>query len=414
MLLEKAKRSVYLCARCGYCRDMVRARDDTDQVCPLRETTSGFESFIARGRNWILRLVLDGKISPSDFSERFIDHLYSCLLCGNCTEHCLVLEPESWTRFPQNKFGDHLINNDVITMALRNLVIEEGRPPLQIKNVLQNVDRFGNPWGEPPEKRDAFTRDIDFDIKNAAEERCEVLLYLGSVACYNKRNQRTIQALAGILKAANVDFGILGNSEIDSGGCVRELGEEGLFEEIARRNSEIFRKCDVNKMVCFSPHDHYAFVNYYPDVLEGGLAGINVQHYVEFISHLIRSGRLRLRGNLGKTVTFHDPCTLGRKSGLYDLPREIIQATGAKQTEMRLSHTNSYCCGGGGGGLWYEPEDRPKIENERAKQAIASGADILAVACPQCTQMLEDGMESVSGTKEVMDLAEIVEENTIH
>ena len=124
---------------------MVRSRDETDLVCPLRETTGGFESFLARGRNWILRQILEGRTSPSDFSETFRDRLYSCLLCGNCTEHCLVLEPESWTRFPKNRYTDHLINNDGITMALRNLVIEEGRPPVQIQNVLKNVERLGNP-----------------------------------------------------------------------------------------------------------------------------------------------------------------------------------------------------------------------------------------------------------------------------
>ncbi len=414
MLLEKAKKSVYLCARCGYCRDMVRARDNTDLMCPLRETTSGFESFTARGRNWILRLFLEGRISPRDFSETFVDHLYSCLLCGNCTEHCLVLEPESWASFPENRFGDHLINNDEIAMALRNLVIEEGKPPVQIRKVLENIYRSGNPLGEPREKRDAFAQNIDFGIKNAAEERCEVLLYLGSIAPYSEMNQRAIQAVARILKAADVDFGILGAREIDSGGYARELGEVGLFEELARQNSELFRRYGIGEIVCLSPHDYHTFTNYYPEISEEGLAGIHVQHYTEFISDLIRNGRLRMRGNIDTTATFHDPCYLGRKNGIYDAPREILLAAGARPIEMRLSHANSYCCGGGGGMLWYEPKDKPRIENQRATQAVETGANILAVACPSCAQMLEDGMKAVGGKMKVKDVAEIVEEDIVH
>ncbi len=413
MALEEAKKSVYLCARCGYCRDMVRARDGTDLMCPLRETSSGFESAIARGRNWIFRQALEGRIGPSDFSKKFVDRLYMCLLCGNCTEHCLVLDPSSWTRFPKNKFVDHLINNDEITMALRSLVIEEGRLPVQIRNVLENIRRFGNPLGAPPKERETFKKALDFDIKNATEEKCEVLLYLGSIAPYNQRNQRTIQALARVLKASNVDFGTFGDKETESGGLVRELGEMGLFEELSQRNAELFQTYGINRIVCLSPHDYHTFVNYYQDVIEGGLVGIEVQHYTQFLSDLVRNGELEIRGNLRRTVTFHDPCNLGRKSGgFYDPPRELIRATGAKLAEMRLRRENSYCCGGGGGGgLWYEPEDEPKVENQRAKQALETGADTLLVACPQCAQMLEDGMKAVEGTMEVLDLAELIEEN---
>lgn len=413
MLLEDYKKSIYLCTRCGYCRDMVRFRDTTDLMCPLRETTGGFESFLAKGRNWIARQALEGKISAKDFSEKFIDHLYSDLLCGNCTKHCLVLDPKSWTRFPDDVFEDHLINVDAITISLRNLVVEEGNPPIQILNVLRNTGRFGNPLGEPPGKRDAFTKNIDFDIKNATEEKCEALLYIGSVASYNERNQKTVEAVVRILNAAKVDFGIFGTEEIESGGYVRELGEEGLFEELAQRNFELLSEHDIKKIICFSPHDYYAFIKYYPDVLKGGLKGINVQHYTEFVSDLIRNKRLRVKGNLGKTMTFHDPCYLGRKSGLYN-SRDIIQATGGKLIEMRLSRGNSYCCGAGGGGLWYEPEDKPKIENQRAKQALETGAELLLVACPQCAQMLENGMEAVEGKMKVVDVAEIVEENMVH
>lgn len=409
--LEEYKKDIYLCARCGYCRDMVRARDNSDLICPLRENTGGFDFYTARGRNWIARQLLEGRISVQNFSEKSIDHLYSCLLCGNCTEHCLVIEPKTWDKFPNNVFEDHMINSDGITRALRSLVVEEGIPPSEIRKVLQNFRKYGNPMGEPRRERDAFTEELDFDIKNATEEECEIVFYVGSIASYDERNQRTARAVARILKAANVDFGILGTREEDSGGDIRDLGEEGLFEEMAKRNLELFREYGIT-IVCLSPHDYSAFLNDYPELLreDWSKLSITIQHYTEFIAALIHDGKLRVRGNLDKKVTFHDPCKLGRRNNIYDAPRKLIQATGANLIEMRLSHSNSYCCGGGGGGLWYEPLDKPKVENQRAKQALDTGADILAVACPTCARMLEDGMKAIGGEMKVMDVAEILEE----
>lgn len=412
MLLEKYKEDIYLCSRCGYCRDMVRARDNTDRLCPIRENTGGFDSYSPRGRNWIARQVLEGKINPKNFSEEFIDHLYACLFCGNCREHCLTLDPETWDKFPNNAFEDHKIDINGITRALRSLVVEGGTPPLEIRDVLQNIHQYGNPLGEPREERDTFTKELDFNVKNVVEEKCEILFYVGSTASYNERNQKTARAVAMILKAANVDFGILGTQEKDSGSEVRELGEEGLFEEIAKRNLELFRERGITTVVCLSPHDYNTFINYYPELLkeEWSKLGITIQHYTEFIAALIHNGELSKGGNLNKTVTFQDSCFLGRWNGIYDAPRKMIQAAGGKLIEMELSRSNSYCCGGGGGGLWYEPSDKPKVENERAKQALDTGADILAVACPNCAQMLEDGVKAIEGKIKVMDVAEIVEE----
>jgi len=410
---ENIKRQVYLCTRCGYCRDMVRARDDTERLCPIRETTSGFELYIARGRNWIARQILEGKLSVKDLTERFIDAIYACLLCGNCTEHCLVLKPDSWERFPNNLYEDHLIDNCNITRFLRSLIVEEGRPPTEIQEVLQNYQNYSNPYGEPKERRDAWTKELDFKIKNAVEEKCEVLLYVGSIASYHERNQKGVQALAKILHLANVDFGILGAQEEDSGGEVRDLGEEGLFEEFANRNLELFRKHNISNVVCVSPHDYNAFVNYYPEVLgeEWTKLNIKIQHYTELLANLISSGKLTIKRKLNKKVTYHDPCDLGRKNNIFEAPRKIIEATGAKLVEMKLSRRNSYCCGGGA--LWYRPLDKPQVEVERIKQAMETQADTVVTACPVCTQMLEDGVKAVGNKIKVMEIPEILLEALI-
>jgi Fe-S oxidoreductase len=264
----------------------------------------------------------------------------------------------------------------------------------------------------PREKRDTFVDGLDFEPKDATKEKCEVLFYVGSIASYYERNQRTSQAIARILNAANIDFGILGAQEEDSGGDVKELGEEGLFEELAERNLELFRKYGIKKIVCLSPHDYNTFRNYYPEVLKENWTrtGIEVQHYTEFIAGLIDNRKLKIKRNFNQKVTFHDPCNLGRINNVYDAPRKLIKAVGANLIEMQLSHSNSYCCGGGGGNLWYEPLSKPRIQNQRAKQALSTGAEIIAVACPVCTQMLEDGIEAIEGEMRVMDIAEIVEE----
>jgi len=409
--LNDYKEDLYLCARCGYCISMVRARDGTDLVCPVRENTGGFDSFPARGRNIIARGILEGKIDVSKLSRDFIDSLYTCTLCGSCQEHCLALDYRSWDRFPHNKFTDHKIDILGINEALRSLIIEKGIPPIVIRQVLQNISLHGNPEGRPRSQRDAFTKQLDFPIKRAKDEECETLFYVGSVASYNERNQRTAQAVVKILYAADVDFCIFGNEEEDSGAGVLRIGEVGLFEELTQRNFELFRRHGIKHVICLSPHDYDAFLNDYPAFLEKKWTELNlkIQHYSELLLDLIRSNNLRISHKFNRTVTFQDPCYLGRINNLYDPPRKVLQAVGAKLVEMKMSRRNSYCCGGGGGGIWYDPLHKPRLENERAKQACETRAEIIAVTCPICAQMLETGLNSIGNCDlQVLDIAEIV------
>lgn len=408
--LEKYKHEIYLCSRCGYCRGMVRARDATDLVCPIRENTGGFDAFTARGRNIIARGILEGRLDPKEMSPEIVDMLFACTLCGSCQEHCLSLDPETWDVFPNNKFTDHKVDVLGIAESLRGLVIEKGTPPAAIKQILQNVQLHGNPEGRPRDKREEFLRELDFPVKKASEGRCGNLLYIGSVASYNQRNQRTVQAVARIFHGLNIDFCVLGNEEEDSGEDVLRLGEEGLFEELAERNVALIEKYGVRNIVCISPHDYDTFVNDYPNYIkEWPTLKIKVQHYTEFLAKLLLDGKLKIHKKLSETVVFHDPCYLGRINGIYDAPREIIKATGAESVEMRSSRRNSHCCGGGGGGVWYEPSHKPRLQTQRAKQALETGANILAVACPVCEQMLEEGLTGLetSGMK-VMDVSEIL------
>jgi Fe-S oxidoreductase len=408
--LEDYRQEIYLCSRCGYCRDMVRARDATDLVCPIREKTGGFDSFTARGRNIIARGILEGKLDPKKISPEFVDTLFACTLCGSCQDHCLSLDPKTWDAFPNNEFTDHKVDVLGITESLRSIVIEKGDPPAIIRQVLKNIQLHGNPEGRPRNKRGGFLKELDFHVKTAGEGKCETLLYVGSTASYNERNQKTVKAITKILHVSNVDFCVLSNEEEDSGGDVLRLGEEGLFEELARRNLALFKKYGIRNLICVSPHDYDAFVNDYPVYMEEWpKLAINVPHYTEFIAELIRNRKIKIRQKLDKTVIFHDPCYLGRINGVYEAPREVVKATGARIVEMKSSRRNSYCCGGGGGGVWYEALHKPRLQTERATQACETHADILAVACPICAQMLEEGMTDIEKCDmKVQDVAEIL------
>ncbi|UCG36380.1 MAG: (Fe-S)-binding protein [Candidatus Bathyarchaeota archaeon] len=408
--LSDYKDDVYLCARCGYCRDMIRARDKTAQVCPIRENTGGFESYTARGRNIIARGILEGKVVPSSLSTEFIDSLYACTLCGSCQEHCLALDERSWSRFPDNKFSDHKIDILGINEAMRSAIVEKGVPPGTIRQVLRNLSLHGNAEGLPRSQRDAYAEQFGFPVKRAKDERCKTLLYPGSVASYSERSQRTIRAIAVILRGAETDFCILGSEEEDSGADALRLGETGLFEELAQRNIQLLKKYGIKQIICLSPHDFDTFQNDYPVFLgeQWTELKIKVQHYAETLLNLLRNNKIHPERRFSKMVTYQDPCYLGRINGLYNAPREILRRV-TDLAEMKLTRHNSFCCGGGGGGLWHDPLDKPRLETERAKQACATGAEIVAVACPTCAKMLETGLSSIPQCKmQVMDIAEIL------
>jgi len=358
----------------------------------------------------IAKGILEGKLDPQEATSEFLDALFACTLCGSCQEHCLSLDPDTWDLFPNNKFTDHKVDALGIAESLRGIIIEKGDPPPVIRQVLHNIQLHGNPEGKPRSKREEFLKQLDFHVKKAGEGKYNTLLYVGSSASYNQRDQKIAEAIIKLLSIADVDFCVLGNEEEDSGSDPLRLGEEGLFEELATKNLALFKKYGFKNIICFSPHDYDTFINDYPAFLENDWCKlrIKVQHYTEVLADLIKHGKLKIRQIPG-TVTYHDPCYLGRINGIYDAPRDIIKATGAKLVEMRSSRRNSYCCGGGGGGVWYEAQDKPRLQNQRTKQACGTGAEILAVACPNCAQMLEDGLADSDNCKiRVLDVAEIL------
>ena len=373
---------VHRCFRCGYCKF---TSDYTDFNCPAYRKFR-FETYAPGGRMWLIRAWLNDEIKTS---ERFQEILYSCATCANCVEHCVFT------------FSEDLVN---IFIAAREEMVNEGIIPPPVRDFLKNINVNGNPYKEPANERGKWAEGTSIE----AYDGQEYLFYVGCVGSYDERAKKIAATVGSVLIKAGVSMGILGEKETCDGNEVRALGEAGLFKVLAEQNIASFNKLGVKKIITLDPHALNAFKNDYP-----GLGGeFDVYHYTQVLAQLIRSKKIDLKEFKAK-VTYHDPCYLGRHNGEYKAPREILKSIpGLELIEMERNGENAFCCGGGGGNFFTDilggGEDSPN--RIRTMEALDTGAGIIAVACPQCAKMLEDGIkaEELDDKLKVMDIAEIV------
>jgi Fe-S oxidoreductase len=373
---------VHRCFRCGYCKF---TSDYTDFNCPSYRKFR-FETYAPGGRMWLIRAWLNDEIKTS---ERFQEILYSCATCANCVEHCVFT------------FSEDLVN---IFIAAREELVNEGIIPPPVRDFLKNINVNGNPYKEPANERGKWAEGTSIETYDGQE----YLFYVGCVGSYDERAKKIAATVGSLLVKAGVSLGILGEKETCDGNEVRTLGEAGLFQFLAEQNIESFKKLGIKKIITLDPHAFNAFKNDYP-----GLGGeFEVYHYTQVLAQLIRSGKIDLKEYKAR-VTYHDPCYLGRHNGEYKAPREILKSIpGLELIEMDRNGENAFCCGGGGGNFFTDilggGEDSPN--RIRAREALDTGAGIIAVACPQCAKMLEDGIkaEDLDYKLRVMDVAEIV------
>jgi Fe-S oxidoreductase len=280
---------------------------------------------------------------------------------------------------------------------------------------LANSQRYGNPQGESPRKRADWVKDVNPQVTIMAQARrpVDVLWFVGDYASYHPRVQSATKALARVLNALGVDFGILGPDESSDGDSQRLAGERGLFEILAEKNGNAFSKYQFNKIITTDPHAYNAIKNEYPQL------GISypVQHYTEYLIERLDQLKPLLKREVKAKVTYHDPCYLGRANGIFDQPRALLEAIpGVELVEMAHNHTNSLCCGGGGGGMWLDgfqwEKAHVRMSEWRVREAMTSGANILAVACPYETPRFEDAVKSLNGGRQliVKDIAELLAE----
>ena len=373
---------IHRCFRCGYCKF---TSDYYDFNCPSYRKF-GFETYAPGGRMWLIQAWLNGEIKNS---ERFQEILFSCATCANCVEHCVFT------------FSDDLVN---IFIAAREEMVNTGIIPPPVRDYLKNINTSGNPYKEPANERGKWADSTSIP----AYDGHEYLFYIGCVGSYDERAKKIARAVGNILVQAGVSLGILGNRETCDGNEVRSLGEIGLFQFLAEQNIALFKELRVKKIITLDPHAFNTFTQDYPSL--GG--EFEIYHYTQVLAPLIQSKKLSLKDREAK-ITFHDPCYLGRHNGEYEAPRKILESIpGVDMIEMDQTRENALCCGGGGGNFFTDilggGEDSPN--RIRVRQALDSGAQIIAVACPQCAKMLEDAVkaEEVGDKIEVLDVAEIV------
>jgi len=337
---------------------------------------------------------LKGKIDPSEIPDKVI---YACTGCGWCEWDCSQnrLLPENLRR------RSLLISGATITEILRSMKVEKGEVPEQVAEALNNLVKYGNPFGKPAKIKDDWVASLGVQTNHA-----DVILYVGSLVPYDELATKMAEALVNLLKRAGLKFSMLGSIERDSGAFARAMGEEGLFMELVDSNTETFKKYGVKRIICLSPHDYDVFLRYYDDIKKD----IEIKHYTQVLWELMENNKIKLKRSYQKKVTYHDPCYLGRRNNIFDEPRNILKKIpGLDLVEMKLTREEAFCCGGGGTSLFYRVPEID-IDLRRAEQAKETGAEVIAVACPICLRMLNDAVKSKSYEMEVTDIAQIVNE----
>jgi Fe-S oxidoreductase len=329
--------------------------------------------------------ITEGLVNP--------DTLWSCTTCRACVEECPMMI-------------EHV---DAIVDMRRFLTMEKGNTPNKGAEILDNLIATDNPNGFDPAGRMNWAADQNLPLM-ADVKQAEVLFWVSDGA-FDMRSQRILRAFVKVLKAAGVDFAVLGDEERDSGDVARRLGDDATFQSLARRNIAVLSKYRFKRIVTTDPHAFHVLKNEYGDLYPNGKGGdYEVLHHSTFINELVQQGRLQLDAFKGGTVTYHDPCYLGRYNGEYDSPRDLLKALGIELAEMERSGFRSRCCGGGGGAPITDIPGERRIADMRMEDARAVGAELVAVGCQQCTAMLEGVVEP---RPQIKDIAELVSEALI-
>jgi Fe-S oxidoreductase/Flp pilus assembly pilin Flp len=324
------------------------------------------------------------------------EELWACAACYACMERCPV-------------FNEHVH----LIVEMRRSLVAQGELGKQMQEALTSLARYGNSFGQPERARAKWVQALGFAVKDARKEPVEVLWFVGDYASFDPRVQSITCAAARVFQRAGVDFGILYEGERNAGNDVRRAGEEGLFEMLMERNLRELAKAQFRWIVTTDPHTYHALKNEYRWG-ENGQGNAKVLHHTELLESLLQMGKLPLRRTLGLTVTYHDPCYLGRCNGVFDPPRRLLKALGVKLVEMPRNRRNSFCCGAGGGRIWMEEvsgsRERP-AEIRLREAAELPGVSTLVVACPKDLVMFQDAVKTagLEGRITVRDVVELVE-----
>ncbi len=312
------------------------------------------------------------------------DELWSCTTCATCGIRC-----------PKE------INPYEFLIDIRSLAVEGGKVAPTIRDALESTFKNGNPWARIRTKRSEWAQGLR--VKQISQGT-DVLYFVGCTPAYDPRVQEVAKSLVKCLERGGVDFGTLGEEENCCGGEIYGMGEKGLFDFLAEENMKSFNKYDIKRLVTSCPHSYNTFKNRYDE------SSFEILHHTQMLAVLLEQKRLSPSNAVKKKVIYHDPCYLGKQNDIYDEPRKVIEyVPGVELLEFDRSRERSLCCEGAGGRMWIDIPG-PRLAEDRVKNAVAYGAEILAVACPFCLLTFEDAIKTTGyeGKIQVMDVAELL------
>ena len=388
------------CTGCGRCQDVCPAHAAGFPLAP-RELVLGI------GRQ--LRLTpLQANADDLALHGTAVSaaELWACCVCRACEQVCPV--------------G---VQQPRLIIDLRRRLVDQGQLDEGLQGTLLSLQRYGNSFGQPARKRPEWAKSLEFKFRDARQEEVDYLWFVGDYAAFEPRAREATRAIAAVLQHSGVKWGLLLEQEQNAGNDIRRVGEEGLFTLLREKNGRALATARFRRLLTSDPHTYNTLKNEYlvADPASGenpaaaALAGKPVWHYSELLDDLISSGQLRLARSLRRTVTYHDPCYLGRFNGVYAAPRRVLQALGVQLVEMPRNRQHSFCCGAGGGRLWMQDSER--VQERPAESRIREtlrlpGVQDLVVACPKDLVMFQDAVTTVGADDRlrVIDLGELVSE----
>ncbi|WP_134740311.1 (Fe-S)-binding protein [Nocardioides sp. 503] len=325
--------------------------------------------------------------------------LWNCTSCGACVQQCPV----------DIEHVDHIMD------MRRHAVLVESNFPAELNGLFKGLENKGNPWNMSPNARMDWAKGLDFEVKVVGEsieslDEVDWLFWVGCAGAYEDRAKKTTRAVAELLEIAGVSFGVLGNGETCSGDPARRAGNEFVFQGLAQQNVETLKEAKAKTVVSTCAHCFNTLKNEYSDF---GIE-LEVVHHTQLLNRLVREGKLTPvndgAGAHKRSITYHDPCYIGRHNGVYSPPRELLQILpGAEFVEMERNSERSFCCGAGGARMWMEENTGERINVNRTNEAVGTGADQIAVGCPFCRVMLSDGLTAAQAKGEAREEVEVLD-----
>ena len=386
----------YTCTECGRCTSVCPANTTGKLLSPKKIVVD------VRARTFekapLMIAAMDGNNERSNqevLGHQLLDNfiteqeLWACTTCMACVQECPVMI-------------EHV---DTIVDMRRGLVLNESRFPKELSPTFSNLERNFTPWGFGHSTRADWAEGLDIP-RMADTPDAEVLFWVGCAGSYDARYRKVSQAFAKLMKMAGVKFAILGTEEKCNGDAARRMGNEYLAQSLITENIATLAKYNVKKIVVTCPHCMQSLGKEYKQF--GG--NYEVIHHTTYLNQLIQQGKLKISAERKATITFHDPCYLGRYNDEYDAPRSLVDMVAGERVEMKRSRDRSFCCGAGGGQMWMEEREGKRVNIERTEEALALKPDVIGTGCPFCMTMMTDGVKAkeAADAVQVKDVAELV------